>query len=426
MRNITSLSNIMRYLRAAFACTVLCCLFPPLHALADDEAGLTESTLTGDWGGRRASLADKGIDIGIVYKFDVMSNVSGGIKRGAQALDNLDVIFSLDGEKLIGFRGASALIHFLNNNSSQPGAELVGAAQGVDNIEVPATTGKLYQAWIQQKCMDDKLSVLAGLYDLNSEFYVTDSSGIFIQPTFGIGTDMSQSGQNGPSIFPFTSVAVRVKAQPNGNFFVQAVVLDGAPGDPDNPKGNRVALHHGDGSLLVGEAGYIPGGEAHKGKIGLGAWSYTAKFDDLVDFDAAGNPAKRPGNGLYVLGERRIYQVPGHDDRGLTAFARVGVANGDVHQFDYAWSAGAVYTGLFPGRDQGRLGLGVNGAHTSRKYRKSVVPADESETAFELTYSDNLTPWLAVQPDIQYIINPGVDPELKNAVVVGTRVTAKF
>ncbi len=414
------------YLYTTLVCAVLSTAFPLSPAFADDDAGYKDSTLTGDWGGIRTTLSNKGIDTNVVYKFDIMSDTAGGAKRGTDTLDNLDVIFPINGEKLLGSKGTSALIHILNNNGSQPNAALVGSAQGIDNIEVQTRTVKLYEAWLQQNFMDDKLSVLAGLYDLNSEFYVTESSGLFLQPTFGIGTDMSQSGQNGPSIFPNTSAGVRFKVQPNHNFFAQAVVLDGVPGDPHNGKGTHVQFNRGDGALIAGEADYVPGNESPNGKIGVGVWEYTEKFDDLVDVDGAGKPVKRSSEGLYILVERRIYQVSGSDNQGLSTFARFGVANGDANRFDYAGSAGVVSTGLFPGRDQGRLGLGVSAAHRSAKYRNSAGPTDEWEEAFELTYSDNITPWLAVQPDIQYIINPGTDPALKNAVVVGTRFTAKF
>jgi len=102
----------------------------------------------------------------------------------------------------------------------------------MDNIETPynANTTKLYQAWIQQTFLDERLSVLAGLYDLNSEFYATESSGIFIQPAYGIGAEMAGTGQNGPSIFPTASFGIRAKAETAG-YYLQAVVLDGVPGD---------------------------------------------------------------------------------------------------------------------------------------------------------------------------------------------------
>jgi porin len=45
-----------------------------------------------------------------------------------------------------------------------------------------------------------------------------------------------------------------------------------------------------------------------------------------------------------------------------------------------------------------------------------------SETAFEATYRCAFKDWLNVQPDIQYIVNPGGNRRLGNALVVGIRV----
>jgi porin len=36
------------------------------------------------------------------------------------------------------------------------------------------------------------------------------------------------------------------------------------------------------------------------------------------------------------------------------------------------------------------------------------------ETNFELTYRAPINSWLTIQPDIQYWINPDMDPTLKN------------
>ena len=46
--------------------------------------------------------------------------------------------------------------------------------------------------------------------------------------------------------------------------------------------------------------------------------------------------------------------------------------------------------------------------------------------AHELTYCDNLTPWISVQPDIQYIIDPNAGSAVRNALVAGARFTVKF
>ena len=398
----------------------------PALAFAEDAVDYKNATLTGDWGGARDRLAEAGVGIEAAYKFDVMGNAAGGIKEGVSALDNLDVIFNFNGEKLLGSHGTTALVHLLNNNGGKPDAHLAGSAQGIDNIEVPEAAAKLYQAWIQQNFLEDKFSVLAGLYDLNSEFYVNEPSGIFLHSTYGIGTEISQSGQNRPSIYPFTSPGIRVKMQPTRNSYVEAVMLDGVPGDPGHLRGTHIALHSGDGALVVAEAGYTSGS-----KVAVGAWYYTEKFPDQIDVDSFGNPVQKRSDGTYLIGDTKLYREQGSDaSQGLAAFARIGFAEGDVNPCDYAWSAGLVYTGLIPDRDEGQLGLGINGAHNSGKFRQATIaggtPVDNAETAIELTYSDTITPWLAVQPDIQYIMNPGTDPALDNALVFGARFTLTF
>lgn len=384
-----------------------------------------KETLTGDWGGKRTALAEAGVTTDIVYKGDIMGNTSGGIKTGTRYLDNLDVVIGLDGEKLIGSKGTTAVVSFLNNNGGRPSKDLVGDAQGVNNIEVPAATTKLYQAYIQQNVMDDKLSVLAGLYGADSEFEITDSSALFIHSTYGTGTAFSQSGENGPPIFPFTAIGGRVKVQPTPESYIQVAVTDGVPGDPNNPYGTQISLSKAQGAFMIGEIGYAK----DKSKLAFGAWRYTNKFDDWQEVDSDGNPVKKNSQGFYLIGEHPLYKEA-EGDRGLAGFARFGVADGAVNEFSFAWSTGLVYTGLIPCRPLGQLGVGIAGAYNSSEFKDAQsaagTPVENAETAIELTYSDAVTSWLSVQPDIQYIINPGTDPALDNALVLGMRTTVTF
>jgi porin len=44
------------------------------------------------------------------------------------------------------------------------------------------------------------------------------------------------------------------------------------------------------------------------------------------------------------------------------------------------------------------------------------------ETNIELTYQAQIKPGIIIQPDVQYIKNPGGDKDAKSAVVVGIRL----
>lgn len=374
--------------------------------------------LTGDWGGARTSMEEMGLNANAVYKFDVMSNLDGGIDEGTVLLDNLDVTLDIDGEKLFGSKGTTALIHLLHNNGGIIDGGHVGSAQGIDNIEVEDDSGRLYQAWIQQNFLEDRLSLLAGLYDLNSEFYITDSSGLFIHSTFGIGTEIAQSGENGPSIFPVTSLAGRVRWQ-ESDWYIQGAVLDAVPGDPDRIEGTQITVNGDEGALYVAELGFTP---AENRKLAIGAWRYSERFDDLNQVDAFGNPLQRRSSGAYIIGEREICD-------NWVGFGRLGVASADINMFDAAWAAGVVNNGPF-GREDAQLGLAFHGAHVSTEARDAVRAgggrSDANEWGVELTYSDLLTDWLAVQPDVQYVVNPGADPALDNALILGSRFTIAF
>ena len=49
-----------------------------------------------------------------------------------------------------------------------------------------------------------------------------------------------------------------------------------------------------------------------------------------------------------------------------------------------------------------------------------------AEMVLEATYQCQVTPWCVVQPDIQYIMNPGGTRDLGNAFVIGGRLAVSF
>jgi porin len=296
-------------------------------------------TLFGGWGGRRATMSAKGYDWELVYKLSLHYKNSQPGQR-LYGLDNLDVILDLDGGKLAGLNGTSAQLHFLGNHGSKPGAF---GGRGVDNIETPegGNTFKLYQAWIQQAFFDDRFSLRIGLYDLNSEFYATDASGMFLQPTYGIGDELAGTGQNGPSVFPTASFAVRARYESNG-YYIQGVTLDGVPGDPNNHQGTHVQFNKGDGVLNVMETGIPLDNTMPEGnKLGVGLWRYTARFDAI-------DPSitdKQISRGFYAVAEKVLTHAPGSNDPGISGFLRGGKTDGNTSQVDLSWSAGLVFSG---------------------------------------------------------------------------------
>ncbi len=63
---------------------------------------------------------------------------------------------------------------------------------------------------------------------------------------------------------------------------------------------------------------------------------------------------------------------------------------------------------------------------TKEAQSKIGTQVDDAEVALEFSYRARITPWLVLQPDLQYVINPGTDPAIENALVAGVRVDITF
>lgn len=382
-----------------------------------------QETLSGAWGGSRTSLCNRGVTVDLTHKSDVLANTSGGAAQGSAWLMNTEAAVGIDLDKLAGWGGATAFVQYHvqhGNQSKDFNGSYVGSFAGVSNIETGTSTGQFYQAWLQQE-VADSFSVLAGLYAVDSEFYVTDSSGLFLQPPYGMSAEMAQTGKNGPPVFPMGALGMRLAYNADA-WYVQAALTDGVPGNPNNAHGTHIKLNKGDGSLLVTEFGYMPEvAEGQYDKTAIGLWRYTARVDDLSAVDAQGNPVQQKDQGFYFIAERTLLSEQDDAAQGLAGFFRFGMVNKDVYQSDWSASIGLNYQGLFAGRDDDAAGIAVTTSHASDKYRL-LNGASASETVFELTYRAQLQPWLAVQPSVQYIGNPNMDPAVKDAWLVGARL----
>ena len=366
------------------------------------------------------------LDLSMVYTRDIWVNVRGGLRQGWRSLDNLDAALAVDAERAVGWDGATLFLYGLYNSGRGFSRELVGDVQGASNIETEVDAARLYEAWIEQRFASGRASIKVGLFDLNSEFDVQDTGSLFVGSSHGIGPDFSQSGRNGPSIFPVTSLAARADYRLSDRWLVRAALLDGVPGDLQRPRRTVIELGGGDGALTVGEVEHRSG----RLRAVAGYWRYTARFEALLATAIAGAPVERHGNdGIYFMADRK-FSVTAEDPRGFSAWVRVGIADTDFNAIGAYLGGGLVFTGPLRERPTDQAGLAVGLARFGTPYRRSLETqgrgSDGSEVAFELTYRAALTDWLAIQPNLQYIADPSGDPALRDAILVGVRTQIGF
>ena len=376
--------------------------FRALHAFVPACIGLATSTAV--------NAQDRTVSVEATYVGDLWSAVDGGLSDSAVYIQQLDVGVTIDLERVIaGWEGATLYVQGSYNDGSEFSA-LAGDAQIVSNIEAGVTAVRLYEAWLQQE-LDERSSIKVGLIDLNTEFDVLDHAGLFINSAHGVGSVLGLSGENGPSIFPATSLAARVDYEFDSGLTLRLGVFDGVPGDLDRPNATAIKLGHGEGVLVATEA-ELP---LPAGKLLFGHWRYTADFETIDGFAANNN------RGWYVRGEHWLTPPAQDEKAGLAGFFRIGTGEGSINPFDTFLGAGLTYYGPLEGRPEDRLGLALATVFASDVFER-ISGARGAETNIELTYSAQLTDWLRLQPEIQYVSNPAADPATGNALALGLRV----
>lgn len=140
---------------------------------------------------------------------------------------------------------------------------------------------------------------------------------------------------------------------------------------------------------------------------------------------ATGNPLRRVSRGVYVLAEHTFYREADNPSQGLAAFLRYGRASAAVNPVASSASIGFIYTGLLPGRDDDVFGIATTRARASTG-NQIANGLEATETVVEIAYKAQVTPWLAIQPVLQRITNPGFNPALGNASVGQVRFEIVF
>ncbi len=351
---------------------------------ADAPPATTEAT---------APQADKAYSLGLSYTAQTSGLLSGGIEHKLNQAGNLLIDARLDLAQLASLSGTSLFVQGLATHGDSL-ARSVGDVQVSSNIDAPKAV-RLYQAWVQKEFNDGALSVLAGYHDLNSEFYSTDASKLFANSSFGVGPELSHTGANGPSIFPESGMAIRARIRPMADWEISTALYDGVPGG--------TPLSSEDGGLAIAEMARNQKIGDFDGRYSIAAWTYTAQ---------------EHARGAYFMANQKLYSPSSRDPRGLSGFFRVGLsARGSI---DHSWATGLNYTGLIQTRDEDQLGLAITQAKSANDL--DLGPNLARETAIEFTYQTKVKQWFIVQPDLQVIINPGMNSTADNAVVGSLRL----
>lgn len=414
------------------------------------ETGFEGDHLTGSWGGFRDKMVEHGIHFYAGYTGEALGNVSGGWQRGAIYEGLLELGLDLDSAKLGLWENGLVHISSIYPHGSGLSEKYVGDLMGLSNIDAYDSI-RLYDCWFQQTFLDGKFSLRVGQLLADEEFALTDSQENFIHSAFGWPAFISGNAVNTGPAFYVATPGLRLRVQPNENFFLQTAVFDGdsfdSPiGDPHvNSSGTHFHLSDDQGVFWLSEFGYRlnPGSkEKLDGQYKVGFWLHTGDF--LSNFhDRNGDPFIVTGlepfhhsenYGGFLVAEQTLWRK---EERKVSIFGRFGASPPDRSLFEWVFNGGLTMNGPFPRRTDDQLGVGFAYAKLSRDIEKTErldarmngVRYDgfsHHESVLEVFYNAQLTKWWTIQPDLQWIFDPGGNSGAPDALVIGVRTSVVF
>lgn len=413
---------------------------------------------TGDWWGMRNMLDDEGVEIIANYTTNLAGNPVGGMSAGFTYTDNIYFGTQLDMGKLIGWDGLTVTVSGLNRDGSSLSEKNIGNQFTVQQI-FGGQTVMFYALILEQKLMDEKISLKAGRFSTGDDF--ASSPIYWLYMNNGIdGNPQALPVNTQFSAYPWAVWAARIRVDPtpeyNGMLGVYQV---------SNRVFNRAyhgldwSMRPNDGILMISQLGWtpeffkrpVPAATTNDGKTVADGKSTSGK-----DFKTAPSMKGLPGHywfgaywspwqfsqfgttetarnsyGFYWHADQMVFQEAPGSDQGLTLWAAFVLSpQQNIAKLPFQVNGGAVYKGLIPLRDDDFTCFGIVYGKFSSDYAGTVADADGGyptyELVFEWNYKIQITKFAFVQPDVQWVVNPGGTGNIPNALVLGMQAGVTF
>ncbi len=245
----------------------------------------------------------------------------------------------------------------------------VGDIQGVINLDADSRC-RPYRLSVARD-LGGGVSAQAGLIPADQSFDVADSCGVLLNSSFGVEPTWSRN--TAAPIYPTAGIGAMVTWR-RGPWLDRAGLFQANP--------NRLGSAFEDGALFLDELVYDGAGS---GAYKIGVWDYRPH---------RGTTDTLPSSnwGLYIIAEQLLATGD------ATAFFRIGLSPDAASDVPLDFQTGVAVPAPLPSRPGDQLSLGVALAE---------LHGGRTETAFEATYVLAISEQASLQPDLQYVLNPG-------------------
>lgn len=419
----------------------------PPSAPADETVAArsywNQEHLLNDWFGWGDAMRTNGVHLVGDFTTDLLGNPVGGLSQGFAPATSLGLQLQVDLERMLPLPNTEFVTSMVWRTGENLSAEHVGnfftVAQlyGGENL-------RLYEFLLRQYLFERQLELHLGRQGAFDQFLAFPIFCNYVNN----GTCGSPKGTYysipalGQTVYPTASWGAFAKWQGTDQpWYIQAggYLLDSENGDNDT-HGLNWTFDTDLGAAAFIQVGYsIHQKPTDTGLPGIYAVGGLYSEAEQAVFNDPG--AERSNGGGYVVLQQMIYRPDSSEEnlrrfrnlwgwggqRGLTAFTVVmATPDDEVSQFPFFINGGLVYQGIIPGRSDDFLAVGYNWGGLSdpwqQQQRDQGLPAPAREVVLELTYRYAVTPFLYVQPDLQWVMNSSIP----DALVVGAQLSVTF
>ncbi len=399
--------------------------------------------MLGDWGGTRTNLEKEGVSFDFNDIGDMLTDVTGSQTHHVTYFGRFRASADVDFNKLSNFDG-----EFFISGIWQYGRNLSGDYLHTNTLTSSIAgeeSERIDQLWYMQGFFDHKLTIKLGQIAPVNEFGATDFFDILFNDELGYAPNAIFNTKNpfSPAGKPGVIVTGDLSDLTPG-LYVKGGVFT-AYDNPYRPDSNGVYYENDfdHGMSMAAEIGYKEQKTDYAGTYKLGATGTP----DVRYTNAATGQLYHGDYNIYATVEKTVYHpmmLSPADPKDMKAmrgetldtskgldllFEFVGEP-GDRNPLGYEFTMGARYTGLIPCRPTDKIGAGLiysdNSNSASDAYVNATGGGLGGETTIEADYQYNPAPWLSIQPDLQYIFDPGGDSSRDDILVVGLRTIVKF
>ncbi len=419
----------------------------PYAAIAKIPHSISEyQYATANWFGTRDTLKDHGIEPSITYTSDIAGNPVGGkIPGGFTYMDNISFNCLLNLEKLMGLRDGYFLISALQRDGISLSQKNIGNIFPVQQVIGGAETMHFYEMYYEQKTHDETANIKVGRFVASDDFDFSPLYWLYMSRAID-GRPLSLGLDGRFSSPPFAVWASRLKIKLpesmvfrtgvyqvtqnsinglNWNFYPNDGVMLLAQYEWDPEFFKPAETHNTPKPTTWGSPG-APPAKGFSGHYWMGGYYSTYEYPQF------GTTVKMPNAfGLYWHGDQTVYKPKVESNEGLVLWSVATVCpQQNIAMLPFQINGGAVYTGLIPGRRNDFTILGFVYGAVSDDYASVQEQKNKGYPTYELIYEAgyriNMTKFTYIQPDLQWILNPGGAGRIPNALVLGAQMGVVF